>query len=93
MRTHQRMDPQQLVCLTPTPPPNQEKKRQLYQAIQEREQLKERARAAEAKLKEYQEAMHCRLCFTVGGWACSVVGPCRGFEGVGRRLVCGPACG
>lgn len=43
----------------------QDKKRQLFSAIQEREQLKERVRQGEAKLKEYQEVMHCRLCHTV----------------------------
>lgn len=42
----------------------QDKKRQLFSAIQEREQLKERVRQGEAKLKEYQEVMHCRLCHT-----------------------------
>lgn len=42
----------------------QDKKRQLFTAIQEREQLKERCRQSEAKLKEYQEVMHCRLCHT-----------------------------
>lgn len=55
----------------------QDKKRQLFAAIQEREQLKERARQAEAKLKEYQDVMHCRLCHSVG------------VKWMQKRLYCG----
>lgn len=40
----------------------QEKKRQLFTAIQEREQLKEQVRSLEARLKDYHDVTHCRLC-------------------------------
>ena len=65
----------------------QEKKRQLFTAIQEREQLKEQVRSLDGKLKEYHDVTHCKICRQVG-----VRAPADGRDGWATAELVGWGC-
>lgn len=73
----------------------QDKKRQLFSAIQEREGLRQQHRALEAKCRDFQEALQCKLCRAVRTQAVaglSCCSTCCLTLGCGLAPPCLPAC-
>jgi hypothetical protein len=68
----------------------QDKKRQLFSAIQEREGLRQQVRSLEDKCREFQEALQCKMCRAV---STAVLGGCAGgVQWWAARSAQGCAC-